>query len=294
MPASGLNVWLLAARPKTLWAGIVPVLIGTAMAIEAGGFHPGAALAALFGSIMIQIGTNYANDYYDFVKGTDTTARIGPQRVTQSGLVSPGAMRTATAIVFALAFMAGVYLVWRAGWPIVIIGLASILFGLVYTGGPLPIGYVGLGDIFVLFFFGPVAVGGTYYAQTLHIEWPVIAAGFAPGLFSVAILTVNNLRDHDTDFAGGKRTLTVRLGRTFARWEYALSIVIASLLPAVIVLVTRSHYWSLAAIVTIPFALPGIRTAFTSTDGPVLNDLLATTGKLLLLFGLFFSAGWLL
>ncbi|MCH7783451.1 1,4-dihydroxy-2-naphthoate octaprenyltransferase, partial [candidate division KSB1 bacterium] len=183
-----LNIWITASRPKTLWAAIAPVLIGTSMAAGDGMIHLPSALAALTAAVLIQIGANFANDYYDFQKGADNEQRIGPLRATQAGIVTPGAMKRAFILVFLLAFIMGIYLIWRGGLPIFVIGVVSILFGILYTGGPFPLGYLGLGDIAVLLFFGPVAVGGTYYVQALNINGLVIIAGFAPGLISGAIL----------------------------------------------------------------------------------------------------------
>lgn len=289
-----IAVWVLAARPKTLWAAMAPVFMGTAMAAAGGAFHLWAALAALAGAVLIQIGTNYANDYYDYTKGADEGERLGPLRVTQAGLVSPSAMRTATAIVFGAAFMIGIYLVVRGGWPIVVIGLLSILFGILYTAGPYPLGYNGLGEIFVLVFFGPVAVGGTYYVQALTVDWTVLVAGLSPGLFSVAILAVNNLRDIDSDRRANKRTLAARFGRTFGRLEYLLTVVIGSLIPTALCLAHRASIWVLLTLVVPLIAIPTFRTVYSTTDGPKLNDVLATTGKLLLLFAVLFSVGWLI
>jgi 1,4-dihydroxy-2-naphthoate octaprenyltransferase len=291
---SGLALWVLAARPKTLWAAVAPVLIGTAMAYESGGGAWLPALAALFAAIMIQVGTNFSNDYFDYKKGTDDHDRIGPMRMTQAGLVTPDAMKRATVLAFLLACAAGAYLVWRAGWPIAIIGLVSVLCGLLYTAGPYPLGYIGLADLFVLVFFGPVAVGGTYFVQTLTIGGNVLFAGLAPGLFSVAILTVNNLRDIDGDRAAGKRTLAVRFGRPFARLEYLCSIVAASVVPLLLYVSSQTHPYSLFAVLVSLAAWPAIQKVFTIIDGPVLNEVLASTGKLLLLYSLIFSIGWLL
>ncbi len=290
-----IGVWLLAARPKTLWAGIAPVLMGAAMAQADGVFHAGAALAALAGSILIQIGTNYANDYFDFVKGADTAERVGPVRATQAGLVTPAQMRWATVAVFGLAVLAGAYLAWRGGMPVVCIGLLSIVCGVLYTGGPWPLAYLGLGDVFVLVFFGPVAVAGTYYVQALRWDAASMVAGLAPGLFSVAILTVNNLRDRNTDLRTGKRTLAVRFGRTFARAEYALSLVLAvAVIPAVLCGMRGGHWPALASALVLLPALSAIRRVWSTEDGPALNSMLAQTGKLLLLFSLLFSIGWML
>ncbi|MDX9973867.1 MAG: 1,4-dihydroxy-2-naphthoate polyprenyltransferase [FCB group bacterium] len=289
------RVWWMAARPKTLWAASAPVLMGTAMAWDGGVFHGPAALCALLGALLIQIGTNYANDYFDHQKGTDTAERIGPLRVTQAGLVSPGTMRKAMALVFLLALIPGACLVYRGGWPLVAIGLASILCGILYTAGPAPLGYIGLADLFVLVFFGPVAVGGTYYVQALSLPPEVAIAGLAPGLLSVALLTVNNLRDIDGDRAAGKRTLAVRFGRSFARAEYLLSLVIACVaVPLYLVWRLPSHTLSLLALGTIILAVPAVRTVFTRNEGPALNGALAHTGRLLILFSVLFSIGWIL
>lgn len=293
MTRSPVDIWVLAARPKTLAAAAAPVLIGIAMAHAAGGFHLWSALAALTGALLIQIGTNFANDYYDHKKGTDTEDRLGPLRVTQAGLVAPATMKRATYAVFGLAILVGVHLVWRGGWPIVVIGLLSVLFGVLYTGGPCPLGYNGLADIFVLIFFGPVAVGGTYYVQTLTIHTPVLLAGLAPGLFSVAILTVNNLRDIDNDRAGGKKTLTVRFGKTFARFEYLTTIVVACLLPVVLHVLYDTSPYPVISAATLLLAIPCVRQVFTVAGKP-LNDTLAATGRLLLIFSVLFSIGWIL
>ena len=291
---SSLKHWWLAARPKTLPAAIAPVIIGAAMAHTDGAVVILPALAALFGAIMIQIGTNFANDYYDFIKGADTTDRIGPIRLTQAGLISPGSMKRAAFIVFGLAVLAGCYLVWRGGWPIVAIGLTSILFGVLYTGGPFPLGYNGLGELFVLIFFGPVAVGGTYYVQMLTIDTNVIVAGLAPGLISVAILVVNNLRDIENDREVGKRTLAVRFGRKFARLEYSCCLLVASSVPLWLYMRTGLHLYSLLAILTLPAAIPIFRTVWTSVDGEQLNNTLAATGRLLMLYTILFAIGWVL
>lgn len=289
------TIWLLAARPKTLPAGLTPVLIGAALAHAAGAFHLPAALCAASGALLIQIGTNFANDYFDFVKGTDTEARVGPMRATQAGLVTPRAMLAATVLVFGLAFLPGSYLIYRAGWPILAIGVISVMCGVLYTGGPFPLGYLGLGDLFVLVFFGPVAVGGTYYVQTLDLTPDVLVAGLMPGLFSTAILTVNNLRDADTDVRTGKKTLAVRFGKTFARWEYLLCMLAAGgVIPVYLCLRAGGHWPALAGCAALVAAIPLVRNVYTSADGAVLNNALAGTGKVLLLFSVLFSIGWIL
>jgi 1,4-dihydroxy-2-naphthoate polyprenyltransferase len=292
MGQPSLQVWLLAARPKTLWAGMCPVLIGTAMAYAAGALHLASAIAALLGAVLIQIGTNFANDYYDFLKGADTEERVGPTRATQAGLVTPVQMRNATALVLALAFVVGLYLVYRGGWPILLIGVLSIAFAVLYTGGPYPLAYLGLGDVFVLVFFGPVAVGGTYYVQALELPGEVLIAGLAPGLFSVAILTVNNLRDIESDRRSGKRTLPARFGMRFGRAEYAVALAGASLvIPAVLVLLRPEHRWCLIAAFSFLAALPAIRQVLR-LEGAALNPYLGRTGQLLLLYSLLFAVGW--
>jgi 1,4-dihydroxy-2-naphthoate octaprenyltransferase len=293
MDRSNLKIWIDAARPKTLWASVAPVVIGSAMAFESGGLHIMSALSALLGAVLIQIGTNFANDYFDYYTGADSTDRLGPTRVVQAGLVQPTTMKAAFIAVFALAVVPGAYLVWRAGLPLFVIGVLSILCGILYTAGPYPLGYVGLGELFVIIFFGPVAVGGTYYVQTLQISVPVIISGLAPGLFSVAILTANNLRDVKSDHRAGKKTLAVRFGITFSKVEYLISIAIACLIPLILVLNDDKHLYSLLASVVLLAAIPSIKTVFTS-EGIILNRVLESTGKMLLLYSLIFSIGWIL
>ncbi len=289
-----MNVWILAARPKTLFASVSPVIMGTAMAYAEGRFHALSAFAALLGAVLIQIGTNFANDYFDYFKGADTHERLGPTRATQAGLVPPQAMKKAYMLTFALAIAVGVYLVWRGGWPVVAIGLVSILFGILYTATPLALGYTGLADLFVLIFFGPVAVAGTYYVQALSVNGAVILAGLAPGLFSVAILTVNNLRDIEQDRTAGKKTLAVRFGQTFAKVEYISSLVLACGIATFLVLAQKNHPYSLAVWLSLLFAIPAIKNVLHFREARMLNPVLATTGKLLFLFSLIFSAGWIL
>ena len=287
------QVWWLAARPKTLSAGAAPVFIGIALAAEAGRFAFLPAITALLGAILIQIGTNLANDYFDCGRGADQGERLGPLRVTQAGLVTPLAMKRAIGVVFGLASLCGLYLIWHAGWPILLIGLLSILFGIAYTAGPYPLAYHGLGELFVLVFFGPVAVGGTYYVQALQIAWPIIIAGLAPGLFSVAILTVNNLRDINSDRTSGKFTLAVRFGERFARTEYVFAVVLACCVPLPLWLLYRPQLWSLLPMITLIIADPTLRRVWAGLSGRPLNDTLATTGRLLMLYAALFCVGWL-
>jgi 1,4-dihydroxy-2-naphthoate octaprenyltransferase len=265
-----------------------------ALAYADDGFHLLSALAALAAALLIQIGTNYANDYADHRSGVDQGERLGPLRVTQAGLVTPPAMKRATAIIFILALLIGAYLVYRGGWPILIIGLLSILFGVLYTSGPFPIGYNGLGEIFVLIFFGPVAVAGTYYVQSLSLSTVAIVAGLAPGLFSVAILDINNLRDIPSDTRGGKKTLQVRFGSLFARYLYVFAMIAACLVPVALFTINNNHPLSLAASVVTLISLPTIIKVIRGREGRPLNDTLAATGRLLLLYSILFSVGWLL
>lgn len=290
---SRAQVWIMASRLRTLPAAIAPVLIGCALAWADGVTHAGAALAALAGAVLIQIGTNYANDYFDFVNGADNEKRVGPTRATAAGLIPPAAMRTAFIVTFALTLPVIAYLTVRGGWPIVAIGVASILSGILYTGGPKPLGYMGLGDLFVLVFFGPVAVAGTYYVQALSVSWPVVLAGLGPGLLSTAILVVNNLRDMKTDAEVGKNTLAVRFGATFARVEYLLCILLAAATPPALIAWTGEHVLSaLACVILIP-AMPLLYSMWTE-EGRALDPNLAKTGQLLALYSLLFSIGWAL
>jgi len=218
---SQLKIWISAARPRTLPAAIAPVLAGSALAWREGMFKEPAALACLGFALLVQIGTNFANDYYDFVKGADTAERVGPRRAVASGLVAPAVMRVAMWIVFALAFAVGLALLRHGGWPLLVVGVVSIASGVAYTGGPFPLGYHGLGDVFVFIFFGLVAVGVTFFVQAGHVSAEALLAGAAIGALATNILLVNNYRDVDTDAKAGKRTLVVRFGKSFARAQFA-------------------------------------------------------------------------
>jgi len=215
-----LQAWILASRPRTLTAAAAPVFLGSGLAAGRGAFSIYPALAALFGALLIQVGTNLANDYYDHVRGGDTEDRVGPVRVTQAGLIPPDTVRNATYLVLGVALLLGVYLVWVGGVPVVIIGLASLICAVAYTGGPFPLAYHGLGDLFVFIFFGLVAVGGSYWVQALDFGPEVLLAGFGMGALNTAILVVNNLRDLETDARAGKRTLAVRLGYDGTKFEF--------------------------------------------------------------------------
>ncbi len=290
-PVHPIATWIAAARPKTLWAAFSPVLVGVAMAVRDEVVHVPSAVLALVGALLIQIGTNFYNDYADFKKGADTLARKGPLRVTQAGLVDPRTMKRATILVFVMAVIAGGYLMIRGGWPIVVIGLLSILFGILYTAGRHSLAYLGIADIFVFVFFGPVAVGGTYYVQGLSITWPVIVAGLAPGLLSVAILLVNNIRDIDEDRAAGKMTLVARFGRKTGLGLYALCIGAAMILPIGLFLAGVGNGWAMLSVILLPVGLFELRR-IANTEGEALNASLGATARLLLLYSILFSVGW--
>lgn len=289
---AGLRTWVHSARPKTLPAAVAPVLIGTGMAWEQGGIDVPVCLAILGATLCIQIGTNYANDYFDFVQGADTAERVGPVRATAAGLVRPGQMLGATVLVFAVAAVLGLYLVSVGGWPILVIGLVSILCGVLYTAGPYALGYLGLGDLFVLVFFGPVAVGGTYYLLADAVDGRVLTAGLAPGLISCAILAVNNYRDRHTDQRTGKRTLVVRWGSRFGRLEYAGTLLLGCSIPVALVLMTGEHTASLITLLSVGAALPLVRRMYAHPDAQALNAMLAHTGKVLILYSVLFTIGW--
>jgi 1,4-dihydroxy-2-naphthoate octaprenyltransferase len=289
---SALSIVVMAIRPKTLGAAIAPVLLGTATAYASGNQQLTYAVLALLGALFIQIGTNLANDYFDFVQGADTEDRKGPTRVTQAGYVTPNTVKWAFILTFGAAALIGLPLMLRGGWPIVIVGIVSIAAGILYTSGPYALAYLGLGDIFVLIFFGPVAVAGTHYVQTLQFDPIVALLGIGPGLVATGILAVNNLRDVDEDRVANKRTLAVRFGRTFARIEHTLCFVIPALLPVVLWLLTKQHpYAMLATLILVP-ASPIMRTVWTTLDGNKLNHALAATGKMLILYSILLSAGW--
>ncbi len=294
MPKQFLKNWLLAIRPKTLPAGVAPVLMGTAMAFGDGIGDAVTALVCFLTALLLQIGTNLANDYYDFKKGADTKDRVGPTRVTQAGLISPQQVKAAFIGVFALAALLSVWLVLRGGWPIAVLGVAAILSGIFYTAGRYPLGYLGLGDLLVFIFFGPVAVAGTYYVQSLELNAAIIFAGFAPGLMSVGILTVNNLRDIDSDRKSGKNTLAVRFGRGFALSEYLFCVLGACIVPVFIYMFIQDHLPILACSLVGLAAVPTIKTVLTRTEGVALNTALAATARLLLAYSALFSIGWVL
>ncbi|HVO30910.1 MAG TPA: 1,4-dihydroxy-2-naphthoate polyprenyltransferase [bacterium] len=283
------RAWLLAARVKTLPAAAAPVLVGSAVAHASGGFRAAPAFAALAGALLIQIGTNFANDVFDFEKGADTEARVGPVRAAQAGLLTPAAMRAGMVAAFLLATACGVYLTAVAGWPIVVIGLLSIASGIAYTGGPWPLGYHGLGDLFVMVFFGFVAVCGTVFVQSHAVPAMAVASALSVGALSTAILVVNNVRDEETDRVAGKRTLAVRLGRRAGVAEYVTLFLLAAA-GAGAVAVLRASPWPLLSLATAPEAVRLVR-ALVRDRGAALNASLAGTARLLAVFSLLLTLG---
>jgi 1,4-dihydroxy-2-naphthoate octaprenyltransferase len=294
MPPSGMRIWIAAARVRTLPAAVAPVLVGTALAGYAHVFHPLRFAAALVGAIFIQVGTNLSNDYSDARRGADTEDRLGPVRVTAGGLVPPDRVLLATYLSFGVAVGAGGYLIAVAGWQLLLVGAASILAGVLYTGGPRPYGYEGLGELFVFLFFGIVAVAGSFFVQIQHLHWEAFALAVPVGLLASAILVVNNVRDIDTDRRAGKRTLAVRLGRERARTLYAVAVYLAYALAPVTWWFGPLTAWTLLPWLTLPLAVQLVRTVRNRSDGPGLNDALARTGQLQLVFCLLLSAGLLL
>jgi 1,4-dihydroxy-2-naphthoate octaprenyltransferase len=281
----------MAARPRTLPAAIAPVLVGTSLAIRVGHFHPLAFVAALIGAMLIQIGTNLSNDYSDARRGADAEDRLGPVRVTAGGLVPPRRVLVATYVTFALAVLCGVYLIAIAGWLLLAVGAASILAGVLYTGGPRPYGYEGLGEIFVFLFFGIVAVTGSYFVQRRDLPWEAFVLAIPVGLLIAAILTVNNIRDIESDRRAGKRTLAVRLGRGRTRVFFVAMLVVAFASGLICWLAGPLSPWLALTLLAAPLAVAVARTVCTHTDGPSLNGALAQSGILALLYCLLLSAG---
>jgi 1,4-dihydroxy-2-naphthoate octaprenyltransferase len=292
--ASPVRIWAMAARPRTLPAAVAPVLVGTSLAGFADVFHATRFVAALVGAVFIQVGTNLSNDYSDARRGADTEDRLGPVRVTAGGLLPPKRVLVATYVSFGIAVLAGAYLIAVAGWQLLLVGAASILAGVLYTGGPRPYGYEGLGELFVFLFFGIVAVAGSFFVQVKHLHWEAFALAVPVGLLAAAILIVNNVRDIDSDRRAGKRTLAVRLGRQRTRTLYAATVYTAYLLAPVTWLFGPTTAWVLLPWLTLPVAAPIVRAVRNRDDGPSLNQALAQTGMLQLAFCMLLSAGLLL
>jgi 1,4-dihydroxy-2-naphthoate octaprenyltransferase len=288
-----VRIWFNAARPRTLPAAIAPVLVGTAVAYSNADSMPrwDGFIAALLASVLIQIGTNLANDYSDAKRGADSTDRLGPVRVTSAGLVTPKRVLRATWAAFGLSILIGLYLAWLAGPVILLVGAVSIAAGALYTGGPRPYGYAGLGELFVFVFFGLVAVNGAYYVQLEALNWGAFGLSVAVGFLSTAILVVNNVRDIDSDRRAHKNTLAVRIGREKTRAVYwaCVNLGIASMLLTIVL--DHSLEGAALGVIAIPFAIRPLRTVQTRTDGPSLNRALADTGLILGVFALTSSLG---
>ena len=288
---SPAKAWFIACRPATLTAAIVPVAVGASVAFASRGFRLGPVLAALFGAIAIQIGTNFANDVFDFKKGVDTEERLGPTRAVEAGLLSARSVTLGMILAFSIATAFGIYLVMEAGVPIVVIGIVSILSGIAYTGGPYPLAYLGLGDAFVFVFFGFVAVCGTSFVQMREVPNLAWWASIPVGCLATAILVVNNLRDRHTDLKANKKTLAVRFGRRFTELEYLVLMLGAYAIPIAIFLRPGGHsYWNLIPLLSLPIAIKLTRDIFR-LEGVPLNQTLANTAKLLLIYGLLWSMG---
>ena len=287
-----VRAWLLAARPATLPAAAVPVIVGASAALSEGSqFRPLVFLATLVCALLIQIGTNFANDYSDFHRGADTDQRLGPTRVTQSGLISQDAVRRGIIVAFGLAVLLGAWLAWIGGWPIIAIGVFSILAGLAYTGGPFPFGYHGLGDVFVFVFFGLIAVTGTAYLQSGEWSALPLVLSVPIGLMTTNILVINNLRDRPTDAVAGKRTLAVRLGDRATRYPYVFFAALAYAIPVALAFADPARRWLLLPLLTIPFGIGLVRVVLGGTSGRDLNVILKKSGQLLLIFGLLLAIG---
>lgn len=288
--SSKIRLWLLAIRPKTLPAAVGPIAVGSAVAVADGKFSFLPAFCCLLGAVLLQIGVNLANDYFDFKNNIDSEERLGPVRVTQSGLISPIEVKRGMIVCLFLAAMVFLYLALVGGWPIVLIGAASVLAALAYSGGPYPLASHGLGEIFVFIFFGLVAVGGTYLVQAGQLTWMVMLAAVPPGLLITAIMVVNNLRDIDTDRKAGKKTLAVILGHSRTIAEYKLLLILSYLVPLAMISAGIATAMILLPMLTLPLAWLTTKR-ISSEKGAPLNDLLAVTAKLSLLYSLLFAVG---
>lgn len=293
MKSDKLKSFLLASRPKTLFAALTPVLVGSALAYSMGSFKPLAAFVALTCAVLIQVATNFVNDLYDFLSGADNEDRLGPTRALASGQITIKEMRLAIIILFCLTFLLGLYLVSLAGWPVLIIGVVSIMAGYAYTAGPFPLAYNGLGDLFVFVFFGLVATVGTYYVQVLDISSVSILVSIPCGALITNILIVNNYRDVETDRNSGKKTLAVILGRKLTRIEYILLLLISFFIPFHLYFEAAYSFWILIPFATLPLAINNVKMLFY-LEGKQLNKALEMTARFSFLFGLLFSIGIIL
>lgn len=291
---SKFSIWMLAIRPKTLPAAIAPVLVGTSFVLKINQFVFLPALFALIGALLIQILSNLGNDYFDFTKGIDDETRVGPTRVMQSGLLTIKEMKIGIAVNLVLAMLIGIYLIFVGGLTILIIGVSSLIFALLYSGGPFPLSSIGLGDIFVFVYFGIIAVNGTFFVQALSWNIAVLIGSIAPGLLITAILVVNNYRDYETDKAKGKGTLVVFFGKNFGLYEYYFTLIGAYTVPFVLyVLFLNFNFWIFLPLLSLPMAVPLIKSMKTE-NGPNLNKTLAGTARLSLVYSLLLAIGIIL
>lgn len=289
-PHNTWQIWMMAARPKTLPAAAAPVVVGTALALWDGMFKAGPAAAALLGALLLQAGSNLANDLFDYQRGADAGERLGPQRVTQSGLLSTEEVRTGMWLTFAAAALCGAYLAYASGPVVLLLGAASILAALGYSGGPLPFGYHGLGDLFVFLFFGVIAVNGTYFVQAGRFTAAALASSIPMGLLIDNILVVNNLRDIPLDRAAGKKTLAVLVGARATRVQYMINLTLSYLLPLLLWLVDLLPAGANLALLTLPLGIR-LNRDLHRKSGRALNETLAGTGQLALLYALLFAVG---
>lgn len=287
------DAWVLASRPRTLAAAVMPVIVGSSIAIRDGVFHPIAALVALLCSLLIQVGTNLVNDLFDFLHGTDKKDRIGPQRATASGLLSKYEMKLGIYFTFGLSFFLGLYLVYLGGIFILLIGIFSILAGIAYTAGPFPLAYNGLGDIAVFIFFGLVGTVGTYYVQANEITAMVFWSSIPVGALITNILVVNNYRDREEDHSNGKNTLAVIFGEKFARIQYVFFMIVSYAILFVVYFTFKKSLLIFLPLLSLPLSIKLVRMIFT-LRGHELNKTLELTAKLSALYGLLFAAGILL
>jgi 1,4-dihydroxy-2-naphthoate octaprenyltransferase len=290
---SKIDSWILASRPKTLLAAVVPVLVGSALAFYEDSFQPVAAIFALMCSVLIQVGTNFTNDLYDFMKGADRKDRYGPHRALASGWLTVNEMKIAVILTFSIAFLLGMYLVYLGGIPILIIGILSILAGLAYTAGPYPLAYNGLGDIFVFLFFGLIGTTGTFYVQTMKVTYLVFWSSIPVGALITNILVVNNYRDTDEDRIAGKKTLAVIFGKRFARYQYIFFMIVSYLIPLVVYFTFKQNIWVFLPLLTFPISFKLVKMIFT-LEGKQLNKTLELTARLSLLYGILFALGILI
>ena len=293
-PRHIVSIWLMAIRPRTLFAAVSPVLLGTALAMVFGLGNLAAATLALIGAMAIQVSANLANDYWDAKKGADVPDRLGPVRVTSAGLLSPKAVLSGLGVSIGLACLAGAGLVYRAGWPILVLGVLSLALALLYTAGPFPLAYLGLGDLFTFVFFGVVATAGTFYVQTLALPWHAIVLGCIPGFYSVALIALNNLRDADRDCLVAKRTTAVRFGKGFAKVEIFISLVAPALVPLVFwnVGFLSTFAVGLCVFLGLALGLPVAWRVYRITDMREINGLFPKVGKACLMVSLAVSVAF--